>query len=255
MRQGTIVVCGGGLTGIEAATEFAEAHPGLNVRLVSRGTPGSWLSDGARRHVEAAFDRLGVDVVPDREIVEIEDGAVRLADGSGIPFDMCVWAGGFRVSPLAAHAGLAVDEQGRALVDTTLRSVSHPDVYVIGDAAAARGDWGDSIAFGCRTGSFLGFYAPDAVAARLRGRQPKKQFGFRYIHQCISLGRKDAVIQFVHGKDESPRRRILTGRTAVWYKDIVLKSGTWVFTRPGPYLPRRRVTAPAAGHVERTVRA
>ncbi|NEE00950.1 NAD(P)/FAD-dependent oxidoreductase [Phytoactinopolyspora halotolerans] len=243
LDRGTVIVCGGGLTGIEAATEFAERYPQLTVRLVSRGRPGGWLSDRARAHVEAAFDRLGVEVLADREITAVEDGVVRLGDGSGIPFDLCLWAGGFRVSPLAADAGLAVDERGRALVDQTLRSVSHPEVYVIGDAAAARGPWGDAIAYGCRTGGFLGLYAPGAVMAALTGRDPKA-FGFRYIHQCISLGRRDAVIQFVHQNDESPRRRILTGRAAVWYKDIVLNSGTWVFRRPGPILPWRKTKVP-----------
>jgi hypothetical protein len=96
----------------------------------------------------------------------------------------------------------------------------------------------------------------EAVAARLRGQSPKKAFGFRYLHQCISLGRQDAVIQFVGKLDESPRRMILTGRAAMWYKDIVLKSGMWSFEHPGPILPRRRARAHAAAtHMERTANA
>lgn len=140
MDSGTVTVCGGGLTGIEAATEFAERHPNLTVRLVSRTAPGDWLSRKARAHMARAFDRLGVQVDAHREITEVDEGAIRLADGGTIPFDLCVWAGGFRVSPLAARVGLAVDARGRALVDDGLRSVSHPDVYVVGDAAAARGE-------------------------------------------------------------------------------------------------------------------
>ncbi|WP_158542957.1 hypothetical protein [Phytoactinopolyspora halophila] len=37
---------------------------------------------------------------------------------------------------------------------------------------------------------------------------------------------------------------MLTGRKAVWYKDMVLNSGIWIFRWPGPYLPRRRATVP-----------
>ena len=74
---------------------------------------------------------------------------------------------------LARASGLAVNAGGRAVVDTTLRSVSHPDVYVIGDAAAAPGAWGEQLAMGCRSGGFTGPQVADIVAARLAGREPK----------------------------------------------------------------------------------
>jgi hypothetical protein len=61
-----------------------------------------------------------------------------------------------------------------------------------------------------------------------------------YFHQCVSLGRRDAVIQFVNSADESPRRAILKGRLAVAYKNIVLSSAIWLFRRPGPYLSLRK---------------
>ncbi|AYY14169.1 FAD-dependent oxidoreductase [Actinobacteria bacterium YIM 96077] len=146
MATGTVAVCGGGLTGIETAAEVAERYPDTTVQLITRGEPGDWLSPRARAYLGKAFGRLGIRVRSHSEITEVDDGAVRLSRGADVPFDLCLWAGGFRVPALAANAGLAVDERGRALVDPYLRSVSHPDVYVVGDAAAARGEWGDAIA-------------------------------------------------------------------------------------------------------------
>lgn len=53
-----------------------------------------------------------------------------------MPARTVVWAAGFRVPDLAREAGFAVDERDRMLVDAALRSMSHPEVYAIGDAAA-----------------------------------------------------------------------------------------------------------------------
>jgi NADH dehydrogenase len=237
----TVAVCGGGLCGIELATELAEFHPDLRVRVVSRTEPGAWLSPRARRYLHRAFDRLGVDVLSGAEISEVAQDALVLSGGRGVPYDLCVWAGGFTVPTLARDAGLTVDGQGRIVTDETQRSVSHPEVYAIGDAGAVAGPWGAALAYGCRTGGFTGPQVADAIADRLAGRTPRS-FRFRYLHECVSLGRKDAFIQFLRA-DQTPRRLVLTGRLAVWYKKIVLDSAKLVFRRPGPYLPRRRRSA------------
>jgi monoamine oxidase len=57
---------------------------------------------------------------------------------------------------------------------------------------------------------------------------------FKYFNQCISLGRKDGLIQFVH-QDDSPRPAILTGRAAAIYKEAVVR-GTILFER-NPVIP------------------
>lgn len=233
---GAVTVCGGGLCGVEMAAELAESRPDLRVTLVSRTEPGAWLSPRARRYLSRAFARLGVEVTV-TEVVQAGPDALMLAGGRHLPHDLFVWAGGFAVPSLARDAGMEVNAQGRVLVDATMRSRSHPDVYAIGDAAAASGAWGKALAYGCRSGGFTGPYAADAIADRLAGRTPRP-FRFRYFHECVSLGRKDAFIQFLRA-DESPHRYVLTGRPAVWYKNIVLTSAKTLFRRPGPYLPRR----------------
>lgn len=235
LRCGRLVVCGGGLTGIEAATELAESYPSASVSLVSRRPPGEWLSEPGRRYLDRALDRLGVRVRGGVGVREVSADAVLLDDGTVVRHDGCVWAGGFTVPTLARETGLRVDAVGRIVVDRELRSVSHPDIYAIGDAAAVSGRWGPSLAMGCRSGGFTGPYVADTIAARLVGRMPKG-FDFRYVHECVSLGRRDGLIQFVNA-DNTPKRAILTGRLAARYKELVLSSAGWLFRWPGPYVP------------------
>jgi NADH dehydrogenase FAD-containing subunit len=239
---GVVAVCGGGMTGIEVATEIAERFPRLEVRLLSSGEPGGWLSEPAQRYLRRTFDRLGVATTGRARVTEVLERRLRLSDGSVVPFDLCVWAGGFTVPDLAAKAGLQVDDRGRVVTDRTLRSVSDPAVYAIGDAAAVPGPWGEALAMGCRTGGLTGPVVADVIAARLTGREPRA-FAYRYFHECISLGRRQGLVQFLH-RDESPAPRILTGRVALAYKEMTLRSAVVLFRSPGPYLARRRHVVP-----------
>jgi NADH:ubiquinone reductase (H+-translocating) len=233
-----VIVCGGGLTGIETVAEIATAFPDVRTRLVSASTPGGWLSDKARRYLDDSLAALGVAVVDHARVEHVEATHLVFADGQHVPFDLCVWAGGFSVPTLARTAGLAVNADDRAVVDETLRSVTDPDVYVIGDAAAVPGTWGEQIAMGCRSGGFTGPQVADIIAARLTGRDPKP-FRFRYIHECISLGRQHGLVQFLNA-DETPKDRILTGRKAITYKNATLNGARLLFRHSGPVFARRR---------------
>ena len=235
--RGTVTVCGGGLTGVEAATEIAEQYPDLRVVLVGRDAPGSMMGERARAHLDRALARLGISVRSGVEITKVLPDGVELAGGEVVPSDACLWTTGFTASPLAAQAGLAVDGQGRVLVDATLCSVSHPHVYAIGDAAAIRQSWG--VVHGtCQSGIPSGAHAAAVIARRIRGRAAKP-FRFGYLHQPVSLGRKDAVIQFTR-PDDTPRRWYLAGRWAVAYKEFVTSSPMKT------YRLARRVSVPAA---------
>jgi NADH dehydrogenase FAD-containing subunit len=239
-----IVVCGGGLTGLELAAEVAESHPAADVSLVTRGELAGWLSPRARDYVRKSMEALGVHVLDDTSVTRVESGSVETSRGD-TPFDLCLWAGGFVVPQLAARAGLEVDRNGRVITDLSMRSVSDEAVYALGDAAAVSGSWGDSLAYGCRTGGFTAPTAADAVVAQLTGR-PTPTLKFRYIHECLSLGRKHHVIQFLD-KDGAVRARTRRGRKARMYKDLVLDSGRWTVKHAGPYKPVRRRHIVSAG--------
>lgn len=218
-----VAVAGGGLTGIELATEVAEARPDLVVVLVTCGTLGGWLSDAGREHLAAVLKRLGVEVLAGATVVAVEPDRLRLADGAEVPFAVAAWCGGFTGVGLAREAGLAVDGRGCVRVDEALRSLSHPHVLAAGDAAGfAPLPNGAAVRMTCQAGMPSAAHAADVIARELRGREAEP-FDFGYLHQPVSLGRRDGLIQFVDRADR-PKARILTGRRAAVYKDVVCRS-------------------------------
>ncbi|NUR86145.1 MAG: FAD-dependent oxidoreductase [Nonomuraea sp.] len=217
---GTVVVSGGGLTGVESATEIAEAHPELHVVLLSRGRPAPMLGRAAHAYLTRAMHRLGIEV-RQGSVTKVLPGGVELEGGEVVAAEATLWTAGTRGLRLAADSGLTVDRQGRIVVDATLASVSHPDVYAVGDAAAVSQPYG--VMHGtCQGGIPTGLHAGDSIVAVLRGRRPKP-FRFGYVHQPLSIGRADGVIQFTR-PDDSPRGAWLRGRWAVRYKEAVSSS-------------------------------
>jgi NADH dehydrogenase len=246
---GTVLVVGEGLTGIETATEFAESRPGLSVALAARGELGAWLSPGARLHLREAFDRLGITVHEHTGIEAVGATYAVGADGTSYPADATVWTAGFAVAPLAAAAGLEVTEDGRIVVDDTMRSVSHPDVYAAGDSAYAIGANGRPLPMSCASAGLTNMQATDAIVGRLTGRRVpsgKKS----YIGNHISLGRYDAILQMVDGGVRA-KSWFVGGRKAARLKAGVLRGSLWGVSHPTFGMPKRKrrltATTTAAG--------
>ena len=212
----TVLICGGGLTGIEAAAEFAEAHRHLRITLATRGQVGENLSDKARAHIRRVFARLGITLRENVSITRIQSKAAHTAH-EVIPFDVCVWAGSVAVPALAREAGLQVNARGQIEVDATLHSVSHAEVVAVGDAAAVTCTV--PIRMACATANPMAALAANNLAAELRGKA-QQPFVFGYLAKNISLGRKDGVIDFAQA-DDTPRGAIWTGRLAAAYKEFV----------------------------------
>lgn len=248
---GTVLVVGEGLTGIETATEFAKSRPDLSVALAARGEPGAWLSPRARRHLRRAFDRLGVTVHEDAGIQAVEPTRAITAHGRSIAADVTVWSAGFAVHPVAAASGLEVAETGQIVVDRTMRSVSHPDVYAAGDCAYAIGENGRPLPMSCASAGYTGMQATAAIIARLTGGEVPVT-GLKYYGNHISLGRQDAIFQMVDG-DVRAKSWYLGGRTAARLKSGVLRGAGWSIAHPTFGMPKRKhrlATAPERAGVQ-----
>ncbi|GHE15735.1 NAD(P)/FAD-dependent oxidoreductase [Streptomyces alanosinicus] len=242
---GTVLIVGEGLTGIETATEFAESRPDLSVALAARGELGAWLSPKARRHLRQAFDRLGIAVHEHTDVEAVEPTRAIAADGRCHPADVTVWSAGFAVHPIAAASGLEVAETGQIVVDRTMRSVSHPDVYAAGDCAYAIGENGRPLPMSCASAGFTNMQATAAIIARLTGSKVPTT-GLKYYGNHISLGRRDAIFQMVDG-DARSKSWYLGGRTAARLKSGVLNGAGWSIAHPTFGMPKRRhrlATAP-----------
>ncbi|MGW7231435.1 NAD(P)/FAD-dependent oxidoreductase [Streptomyces cyaneofuscatus] len=232
-----VVVVGGGLTGLEAATEIAETRPDLDVALAARAALGDWLSPKGRRHLRKVCDRLGITVHEHTTVTAVAADHVTTAAGD-IPSSVTIWTTGFAVHPIAQATALKTDTTGRIEVDDTMRSLSHPDVYAIGDAALVMGPNNKPLRMSCASGVPTAWQAADSIASRLTGTKPTT-VPLRYFNQCISLGRKDGLIQYVTADDQS-RPAALTGKTAALYKELVCKGAAWGVANPTLAKPTRR---------------
>ncbi|WP_329565470.1 NAD(P)/FAD-dependent oxidoreductase [Kitasatospora sp. NBC_01266] len=234
----TVVVVGGGLTGLEAATEIAEARPDLDVALAARGALGDWLSEKGRAHLRKVVDKLAIKVHEHTAVTAVAADGVTAADGTTIPAEVTVWTTGFAVHPIARATALERTDRGQIVVDSTMRSVSHPDVYAVGDAAMAIGPGGKPLRMSCASGVPMAWQAADAIAARLTDTKVPS-VAIRYFQQCISLGRKEGLIQFVTADDRAVNRA-LTGRVAALYKELICKGAAWGVANPTVGVPSRR---------------
>src|SRR5512133_1674273 len=147
-RLATVVVGGGGATGVELAGELAEMLPevasghGLAperpaVLLVEAGPTilaGSspQLIDNATR----ILSDLGVQVRTNAMVAAATEEGFRLKGGQLVEGGVFVWAGGVKAPELVVGSGLPIGHNGRVKVDQYLRVLDHPEVYVAGDLAS-----------------------------------------------------------------------------------------------------------------------
>lgn len=217
----TVTVVGTGATGIETSAEVAYARPDLKVRIIGQSISAP-ITDGARERVRTGLERLKVSLVEDvvTEVRPAGDGStagtVRLGAGEEFASDLTLWAVIGGVPDLAARSGLKVDERGRALVDEHLRSVTDPRIVVAGDCAAVPGS-----RMSCQTAEPQGAHAAETVVRMIKDK-PLRPYKVEYLASCISLGRRDGVIQLVH-KDDSPRKQYFGGRPAAMSKEGIVR--------------------------------
>jgi NADH dehydrogenase len=225
-----IVIVGGGLTGVEAASEFAEA--GRTVTLVSDKLAPS-LSDPGRRSVAKRLRKLGVAVI-ETPVSAVTADAVLLAGGQTLPSAATVWTAGFGVPGLAAASGLTTDAVGRLLADETLTSVDDDHIVGTGDAVSPSGL---PFRMSCQAGLPLGAQAANTVLSRIEGTDPA-EVSVPMSGQCISLGRGAGTVQ-LQRKDDTPRDVYIGGRAGAFVKEQVcrwtLKWMAGEANKPGSY--------------------
>lgn len=142
----TILIGGGGLTGVELVGEIADVLPKLTKRngvdqkaikllLVEAGPKIlPVLPDHLIERATSSLAARGVQFLTGLAVTNVEGNAIDLKDGQKIVANTFVWTGGVQGNPLIGESGLEVN-RGRATVNEFLQSTSHPDVFVAGDSA------------------------------------------------------------------------------------------------------------------------
>ncbi|MDT5259032.1 MAG: hypothetical protein QOD10_4112 [Mycobacterium sp.] len=237
-----ITVVGGGLTGIETASELAER--GRPVTVVCGGILGPSLSGRGRRSVAKRLRNLGVNVLESVAAAQVRWDAVVPSDGAVLPSAATVWTAGFAVPDLAARSGLRTDAVGRLLTDETLTSIDDQRVVAAGDAAAPSGQ---PLRMSCQAAGPLGAQAANTVLSRIAGRTPAV-LNQAFVGQCISLGRTHGTVQLAR-TDDTPVNMIVGGRSAASIKEAICRGTLWAIRReaakPGSYFWLKGGTRPA----------
>lgn len=216
-----VVVVGGGGTGIEVAGEVKDLFPQMQVTLVTHGEPGSFKTPRVEQYLKRALHRLGVQVRARTTVREVRERDVVTAQGESIPFDVCIWAGGFRALPLAQDCGLTVNERRQVLLDPYLRSLSHASIFVAGDAGHPVHQPGAPTRMSVFMALVTGAHIGDTLARLVRG-QPPQPFGFAWYGQAVAIGHHDAVF-FATFPDDQPVGPLVTGRSGYGIRGFFIR--------------------------------
>ena len=211
------VVVGGGPTGVELAGTLAEisryalAHdfrsinPARTHILLIEGGPRVLpaYAEDLSRSAEEQLRHLGVEVRTSAMVTRVEAGAVYLGEVR-LPATVVLWAAGVAASPLGKRLGVAVDRAGRVPVQPDLSLPGHPEVFVIGDLAAAKDQQGKPLPgvapVAIQQGKYVAKLVRKEVEAtpRRNGRAAEARPPFHYWDKgsLATIGRAAAVAQF-----------------------------------------------------------
>lgn len=201
----TLVVVGGGPTGLETAgalhelsahilrTEFAAADVTPRVILVE--ATDRLLRPYPEQLQQAALEQLtslGVEVVLKDPVGAATADSVTLASGRVIPTRTLIWSAGVQGSPLAEALGVPLARGGRVPVRPTLAVAGLEGVYVVGDLAYVEDGQGDGYPQMIPVAKQQGILAAQNILRRARGEAEQP---FRYVDRGImaTIGRSRAV--------------------------------------------------------------
>jgi NADH dehydrogenase len=217
----TVVIVGGGPTGVELAgavaeltrralaRDFREIDPRKTRVLLIEAGPRllSNFPEELSRYTAAALQRLGVEVRFGQAVTHCDARGVQVGD-EFIEAGTLVWAAGVRASPAADWLGIEGDRAGRVPIGPYLSVPGQDDIYVVGDTAAARNPDGAPLPGIAPVAKQQGAYVARAIAARIKGRAAPAPFAYRDRGLLATIGRKAAVISY--------RRLRLSGWFAWW---------------------------------------
>ena len=206
----TIVVVGGGPTGVELAGAFAELTRTVLNRdfrridptkariILIEGSPlilshlPQDLSASAQRQLEA----LGVQIRNNIHVKDIRAGEVELANGEIIRAGNILWAAGVSATPLTKKLGVELDKAGRVKVNPDLSLPGHPEIFAIGDMALVLGESGKPVPGVSPAAMQMGKHVAKIIEAEIKaGTQPAARPAFKYWDKgtMATIGRSAAV--------------------------------------------------------------
>jgi NADH dehydrogenase len=208
-RLMTIVIVGGGPTGVELAgaccelarqvlrRDFKRIDPAQAQVILIEGSPRllAQFAEPLSRNARETLEGMGVEVRTGIHVKNITQGRVELPDGSVIEAENILWAAGVAASPLTAKLGVPLDRAGRVLVNPDLSLPGHPEVFVIGDAAYLLDKDGQIVPGVSPAAMQEARHVAQIIASELDGNPERPPFDYWDKGSMATIGRSAAVAQ------------------------------------------------------------
>jgi len=209
-RLMTLVIIGGGPTGVELAGAFAELARTVLKRDFRRIDPThariilieaspvvlSHLPADLAANATAQLKRLGVQVRTSTRVQDIRCGEVELESGETIRAENILWAAGVSATPLTKKLGVELDRAGRVKVNPDLSLPGHPEVFAIGDMALVLQENGNPVPGVSPAAMQMARHVARIIENELTlgpGRAPRPAFKYWDRGTMATIGRSAAV--------------------------------------------------------------
>ncbi len=206
----TIVIVGGGPTGVELAGSFAEltrtvlSHDFRRIDptqariILIEGSPRvlSHLPPDLSASAQRQLEHLGVQVRTATSVKNIREGEVELASGEIIRAGNILWAAGVSATPLTKKLGVELDKTGRVKVNPDLSLPGHPEIFAIGDLALVLEKDGKPVPGVSPAAMQMGKHVAKIIEDEIRfgvKRAPRPAFNYWDKGTMATIGRSAAV--------------------------------------------------------------
>ena len=202
----TLVVVGGGPTGLEMAGSLVELfkhvmskeYPFLQTTkptvILVEATDRLLIPFPTRlqRAAQRQLESLGVQVVFGNPVAETAADHIMLKDGSVIPTHTLIWAAGVKANPMAELLEQPLQRGGRLRVKPTLEAETMDRVYVVGDMAYLEDQNGQPYPMLIPVAKQQGILAAKNILRRWE-LKPEKPFHYHDRGTMATIGRSRAV--------------------------------------------------------------
>ncbi|WP_040160517.1 NAD(P)/FAD-dependent oxidoreductase [Mobilicoccus massiliensis] len=206
----TVLVVGGGATGVEMAGTLAEmkseaipvVYPELSqdsLRVILAEMADTLLAPfepRLQRYTLHELRKRGVDVRLGTAVKEVRPDSVDLSDGSTLGVDLVIWASGVGAHPEVSEWGVPQGKGGRIEVEPDLRVKGHRDMWAIGDCAVEPDSPLPQLA---QPAMQMGTHVGKQIIAADRGEETTP-FAYDDKGTMATIGRNAAVVQFPNGR-------------------------------------------------------
>ncbi|MDF1653665.1 MAG: FAD-dependent oxidoreductase [Coxiellaceae bacterium] len=195
----TVVVVGGGFTGVEASTNIidrlkriAPADANLRVLVLDRNQIASTVGEQPQEVIHRVMDEMGIEMRPNTNVKVITEDRIELDSGEVVETQTVVWTAGMRSSDLTSQFGVALDRYGRLPVNQKLQVEGVSDCFAAGDVAEAKPDADHTALLSCQHAMPQGRVAGHNAVADLLG-EPLVDYDQPWFVTSFDLGSGGAI--------------------------------------------------------------